>query len=555
MKKIIFLILVATMLLLIASCGEHTHVSEVIPRQEPTCTQVGYSEWEKCKDCGEVLVAKRELPASHKEKVSLAVEATCTKDGVSEGRSCMRCGEVISVAEVIPAHHTIEILEGVNPEIGKDGLTEGQKCTACDQVLVEQKVITLLDIEVFSEESSKGMLSCVLTLKDVKGEFNFYFADENKVKLDYFDELLTTKSTTDYNIYEFDSLVIPKGSEYIIATNDEEYVYFVELPDEYLLGEKNFTFGSLSDVHINRGNYLDGALDFFDEYGEMDFVAISGDISDGDEDDMKMYNSTISSREYKTYTTTGNHDTHAVSNGDWKKLMNTAIKKDTEVSDIGENGMDFVYTPEKNPDTVFVFLSQTYWAYSTSPSSKQFTILTEKQLTWLETVLEKYKDKTVCLYFHTFLASPDGDQEDAVGNIKNEEGYSYGLYYSYGAGDEIKFRSLLQQYKNVIFFSGHSHWMFELEEMNENLNVSNFDGEYCYMVHNPSVCSPRWAGEYSKDRTELTGDQSEGWIVEVYDDVMVLIPVEFMSQTFYTEYMKIIPLTVSDTIVDTEIAE
>ena len=464
------------------------------------------------------------------------------------------CGEVISVAEVIPAHHTVEIIEGIKPEIGKDGLSDGEKCIACDTVLVEQKEITLLNIEVFTEESSKGQLSCALTLEEVKGEFKLYFADENKEKLEYFDEILTTKSTSKYNLYEFDSLVIPKGSEYIIATNEEEYVYFVEIPDEYLLTDKKFTFGSLSDVHINKGTYLDGALDFYDEYGEIDFVAISGDISDGDEDDMKLYNSVISNREYKTYTTTGNHDTPAVSNGDWKKLMNTSIKKDTEVFDIGDNGMDFVYIPEKNPDTVFVFLCQTYWAYSTSPSEKQYTILTEKQLTWLETVLEKYKDKTVCLYFHTFLASPDGDQSDAVGNVKNDKGYSYNLYYSYGAGDEIKFRSLLQKYKNVIYFSGHSHWMFELEEMNENLNVSNFEGEYCYMVHNPSVCSPRWTGEYSTDRIELTGTKSEGWIIEIYDDVMVLIPVDFMSQTFYTEYMKVIPLTqsVSDNVVEEE---
>ena len=78
-KKLIILALAILSIVLLASCGEHTHVSEVIPRQEPTCTQVGYSEWEKCKDCGEVLVAKRELPASHKEKVSLEVKATCTK--------------------------------------------------------------------------------------------------------------------------------------------------------------------------------------------------------------------------------------------------------------------------------------------------------------------------------------------------------------------------------------------------------------------------------------------------------------------------------------------
>jgi hypothetical protein len=99
-----------------------------------------------------------------------------------------------------------------------------------------------------------------------------------------------------------------------------------------------------------------------------------------------------------------------------------------------------------------------------------------------------------------------------------------------------------KEYKNVIYFSGHSHWMFELEIYNENLNVSNFDGEYCYMVHNPSVCEPRWIGEDDSHRTSKTGVVSEGWIIEMYDDFMILIPVDFISQVFYTEYMEIIPL-------------
>lgn len=161
---------------------------------------------------------------------------------------------------------------------------------------------------------------------------------------------------------------------------------------------------------------------------------------------------------------------------------------------------------------------------------------------WLKGTLERYKDKTVLLYFHTFLSDPEGGQENAVGNLKNPGGYAYDLPYIFGASDEVEFRALLKEYKNVIYFSGHSHWMFELERYNENLNVSNFDGEYCYMVHNSSVCEPRWIGENDTRRTSMYGKSSEGWIIEIYEDTMILIPVDFLSETFYTEYMKIIPL-------------
>ena len=81
-----------------------------------------------------------------------------------------------------------------------------------------------------------------------------------------------------------------------------------------------------------------------------------------------------------------------------------------------------------------------------------------------------------------------------------------------------------------------------MEIYNENLNYSNFDNEYCHMVHVPSVCEPRWIGENDTRRTSKTGVASEGWIIEVYDEAIILIPVDFITEVFYTEYMKIIPL-------------
>ena len=62
------------------------------------------------------------------------------------------------------------------------------------------------------------------------------------------------------------------------------------------------------------------------------------------------------------------------------------------------------------------------------------------------------------------------------------------------------------------------------------------------MVHVPSVCSPRWIGENDTRREDKTGKASEGWIVEVRNEAIVLIPVDFLAEVFYTEYIKIIPL-------------
>ena len=529
------------------SCG-HNHTELAVKGVDATCEADGFTDKIICAECGEVLKEGTVIPAKgHTEKIIPEIKATCSENGATEGKQCSVCNQIIVEPTVILAKHTEEIIPGIDPGVGKTGYTEGKKCTECKEILVSPCEITLLEIEIDRERSTKGQISGNLVFNSLEGEFSVYYGNSSKERLPYYNELFTIDSASSNYTKELDSLIIPSDCEYIIANDGSDYVYFAKLPKDCLLGEKDYTYSSLSDIHVNggensRGKYFDGALDFLDKYGEIDFVAISGDVSDDVESDLIWFNQAISDRDYKVYTTTGNHDSNNLQSGRWLKYMNTTITTDDEVFDIGKNGLDFVYIPKKNPDSVFVFLCQTYWSYPINPTGTEYSILAEEQIQWLEDVLEKYKDKTVLLYFHTFLSSPEGKQENAVGNLKNPGGYSYNLPFSYGTADEIAFRALMKKYKNVIFFSGHSHWMFEMEKYNANLNVSNFGGEYCYMVHNPSVSEPRWIGENDTRRTSKYGTNSEGWIVEIYEDSMVLIPVDFLSETFYTEYMKIIPL-------------
>ncbi len=521
----------------------HIHTEEIIPQKSPTCYENGSTEGKKCSVCDTVLVEPQVVLAKHTEQTIPQKSPTCYENGSTEGKKCSVCDTVLVEPQVILAKHTEQTIPRVEPSVAKTGYTEGKKCSVCKEMLVQPCEISLLSIEIDEQDSIVGKISCSLMLEQVSGEFSVYYANKDKQRLPYYNKLSDLIADTENNCVEIDDLILPSACEYIIATDNGEYVYFVKIPDKYLFSQKNYTFGSLSDVHSNNGDYFDGALDFFDDYGEIDFVAISGDISDGAEKDLLWFNETIKDRLYKVYTTTGNHDQNSLNSGRWLEYMNTGISTDTEVVNIGENGLDFVFIPQKSAENVFVFLSQTKWYYPSMPTGDEYSILAEEQLVWLEEVLEIYKDKTVFLYFHTFLSAPDGSQESAVGNLRNPGGYSYDLPYSYGTADEVAFRALMKKYKNVVYFSGHSHWMFELEKYNENLNMSNFDGEYCYMVHNSSVCSPRWIGEQDTYRQNMTGERSEGWIVEVYDEAIVLIPVDFILGVFYTEYMKIIPLS------------
>ena len=45
------------------STDKHTHMEEVMPAVEPTCTKTGLTEGKRCSGCGEVLVAQETVPA------------------------------------------------------------------------------------------------------------------------------------------------------------------------------------------------------------------------------------------------------------------------------------------------------------------------------------------------------------------------------------------------------------------------------------------------------------------------------------------------------------
>ncbi len=430
--------------------------------------------------------------------------------------------------------------DGLAPDDTPDG-DEGEPPTEEKEQFVDLVDNSTLKLTLDRENSSNRKISLVASFKEnASGVFNLYYADNEGSKLEYYTTVKSAVISSGNSSLRLSSLIIPSKCTQILVEQNNSAVCLAKIPEEYL-GQKSYTFSALSDPHFNKGDYFVTALDFLDGLG-IDFVGVAGDITNaGEVALMQKFSNAIKDREYSVYTVGGNHDTPAIKNGAWIENMNTDIITNPEVVNIATNGIDFVYKPAKMGGDVFVFLTQTSWYYPESPSSDEYTILTKEQLDWLSNVLEEYKDTTVYLFFHTLLSAPDGTQASAVGNLVTPSGYSYDLPYSYGAADEIEFRSLLKKYKNVIYFSGHSHWMFELEKYNINLNVSNFNDEYAYMVHIPSVCEPRNIDE-NGNRISKTGDFSEGWILDVYDDVIILTPVDFLGEVFYTEYMKIIPL-------------
>ncbi len=76
-----------------ADCA-HTE-TETILGEAATCTKTGLTDGEKCKKCGEILVAQTVISIiPHTEVIDAAVAATCTQTGLTEGKHCSVCGTV-----------------------------------------------------------------------------------------------------------------------------------------------------------------------------------------------------------------------------------------------------------------------------------------------------------------------------------------------------------------------------------------------------------------------------------------------------------------------------
>lgn len=397
-----------------------------------------------------------------------------------------------------------------------------------------------------------GSAAGTVTVTAKNGNYDLYWGSDEDSKLSVevkgkeafyseFAEVTVSEGKGSTEIIEFTA--IPEGAETVLAYRGAILVGSTDIPENKKAdrGERVFAFGALSDLHFNRyNNSLTGddahltfpnALNFLESF-DISLVAMSGDLSrDGEEYSFRSFNEIASKYDFPVYTCTGNHDvSDKFTLDNWQKYINAGVygeEKADGVETVSDNGLDFVYIPDDANGDVFIFLCQYQWDYNEATSR----ILTDDQLDWLEAQLEKYADKTVYLFFHTFLNSPvEGDDPRmGEGNLVNNAGHAYDLPFTEGCPDEVRFESLMNEYENVVFFNGHSHWAYDMQALNPQLNIADYNGEFATMVHLSSVSSPRRTTANIADTSEHAMRSSEGMLVEVYEDEIVLTAIDFLK--------------------------
>ena len=183
------------------------------------------------------------------------------------------------------------------------------------------------------------------------------------------------------------------------------------------------------------------------------------------------------------------------------------------------------YTITKNND-LFIFLS-----LDNDNSRESTGGLTQETVDWLTNIINNSKHQRIFLFYHFFFRNTSGD--------------GAGRSYPWGTiGDSTltsyarDFVNLVNTTPNLIFCTGHSHFKFNLQDVNANANYYHINNG-CYHIHVPSGAKPRIPNGSS---VQSLYAESEGYLVEVYRDKVLFKPRNFISSEYLLEYAYIIEL-------------
>ena len=439
--------------------------------------------------------------------------ATCSQNG--QKTVACPCGESKTV--VIPATNNHNFVNDV--------------CTVCGKVYVSVG-ITEYNFLYDTPGFAGGTLTFLPETSDV---YTFYWADANGRLKDYtmiYSDEFVADVEAEITIQSFTA--IPKGATRLLAVSgDQTVTYSYTIPTERLFVEEElYIFGALSDTHqgnrygstdIPYNHFINAAKTLYDK-GAIT-IGICGDFSYANIESEYILHAEAIQEIYQyapdmpIFTTTGNHESKYTGfSYDWyMKYTRGVVDYDSDLSytNFGIDNLDYVV--ELPDGSVMIYLHQVYYDYGKSTSR----LLEDHQLKWFEERLEEYKDRTVFLFFHTFMDEQVGDATSS----SNE----YGLPLISSTVEYKKFDELFQKYTNVVYFSGHSHWTFDSQfvdpkpgKTNHDKNIDDKDGTYATMVHIPACSTPRVLVGSGNGR-------SEGYIVRVYENYVVFEGYEFVQ--------------------------
>lgn len=271
--KALFQVLFVLMLvMLLASCSSissikcmdpfNNHTIVIDAAVDPTCTSVGLTRGEHCKDCGKIFVAQSIIPEiDHTAVIDAAVEPTCTKEGRTQGSHCADCGKIFVEQKKVPMEkHNIVIIPAVPATCTTNGTTEGSKCVDCGQKFVEPDTILAGHVNTVEIPAYDSTCSSVGATKGL------YCADCNKILV--YGTIIPMKPHTESDwIIDKEATELKPGSKHTVCTVCNCVVKEDIVPQiayfDYSVNTDGFTCTIVgvqvfADIELYIPEYLDG---------------------------------------------------------------------------------------------------------------------------------------------------------------------------------------------------------------------------------------------------------------------------------------------------------
>lgn len=293
--------------------------------------------------------------------------------------------------------------------------------------------------------------------------------------------------------------------------------------------EKLYSFGIISDLHISYNESVvwqpipkfDNALTYFENYGCV-FCVACGDLTNTgfyrrtDEGDASTtYLSEEHFTKYKEVC-----DTHAIPIyelcGNHENYYGMPITNNLDLLEKYTGKGELSYTVTQGND-LFILIGQ----------PRDLAVMSDEDFAWLVETLEANKHKRCFVFIHSHIDdNVEGGVEDSGNPAFARENSIFGYW---GATKTANFINLMKQYPNTILFHGHTHIKFEAQQFDKEANYSNENG--FKSVHVPSSGLPRTL--LSADGTwKVDNSGSQGYIVDVYDDCIVLNGMDLINNDY-----------------------
>lgn len=282
--------------------------------------------------------------------------------------------------------------------------------------------------------------------------------------------------------------------------------------------EKLYSFGVVSDIHLwktvsswNGNAKFDNALTCFENYG-CEMCIVSGDLTQSGfyvrTDDADPSTQSLDVTQFSKYKEICDKHTIPVYElcGNHESYYSMAVSENLDLLEAytGKNVLSYTVA---HGDDLFILCGQ----------PDDTIVMSDEDFQWLGETLEANKDKRCFVFVHSHIDdNVEGGVEDSGNPSFARENSIFGYW---GATKTANFISLMNQYPNAILFHGHTHIKFEAQAFDKDANYSTENG--FKSVHVPSCGFPRTL--ISEDGTwEGDIDGSQGYIVDVYDDCIVL---------------------------------